>query len=257
MSKKNKKFYKNVFISDIHLGTKATKSDLLSDFLSSFECETLWLVGDILDGWQMSKNSAYFPQQHVNIVRKILSKAKKGTIVKYVIGNHDDFLRKYQDLVHSFGNIQIENEFLFTSVSGKKYLVTHGDLYDGIVLHHKWLAYFGDTLYNLAVDLNTIVNKVRSYYGFNYWSLANFLKSKVKTALEFIFAFQTSVTREAKRRELDGVITGHIHVPHFEIIDGIEYWNDGDWTESCSAIVEHEDGKMEIIYVKELQNEDN
>ena len=247
----SKKHYKTVFISDTHLGTKACNAELLSEFISSFTCDELFLVGDIIDGWQMAKNSAYFPQEHVNIVRKILTKAKKGTKIHYVIGNHDDFLRKFQDLIHTIGNIEIENEFIFRALNGKAYLVTHGDLYDTIVLYHRWLAHLGDTLYNWVVDVNNVVNRIRAYHGLNYWSLANFLKSRVKSALEFIYAYEGSIVKEAKKRGFGGVICGHIHVPAQKIIDDIEYWNDGDWCESCSAIVQHVDGTMEIIYWKQ------
>lgn len=246
-----KKHYKSVFISDLHLGSKSCKSDQLSKFLSSFTCEELYLVGDIIDGWQLSKGKSFFPQEHVNIIRKILTKAKKGTRIYYVIGNHDDFLRQYSDILFSIGNIHVANDFLFTSIIGKKYLVTHGDLYDAVVLYHEWVAKFGDTLYNLLVVINTAYNKIRSKFDLEYWSLSGFLKSKVKGALEFMCAFENLVTKEAKSRNLDGVICGHIHHPLMKYVNDIEYWNDGDWTESCSAIVEHMDGVMEIIYYTE------
>lgn len=250
-----KKHYKTVFISDLHLGSKTCKSEMLSKFLSSFTCEELYLVGDVIDGWQLSKGKSYFPQEHVNIVRKLLTKTKKGTKIYYVIGNHDDFLRKYSDLFHTIGNISIGTEFLFTSSIGKKYLVTHGDLYDAIVKYHIWVAKFGDTLYTALVHVNSILNKIRSRFNLEYWSLAGFLKHKVKGALEFICTFEDLVSKEAKQRGLGGVICGHIHFPSRKIVNGIEYWNDGDWTESCSAIVEYHDGTMEIIYYNEFIEE--
>lgn len=243
-----KAHYKTVFISDLHLGSKSCKSKELSKFLSSFTCDELYLVGDIIDGWQMAKGKSFFPQDHVNIIRKLLTKAKRGTKIYYVIGNHDDFLRQYSDILHTIGNISVSNEFLFVANNGKRYLVTHGDLYDAVVLYHEWVARFGDSLYNFLVWLNTILNKLRSRYKLEYWSLSGFLKSKVKGALEFIYAFEDLVTKEAKRRNLDGVICGHIHYADKKIINGIEYWNDGDWTESCSAIVENED--LEIIFYR-------
>jgi UDP-2,3-diacylglucosamine pyrophosphatase LpxH len=246
-----KAHYKTVFISDLHLGAKPCKSEQLSKFLSSFTCEELYLVGDILDGWQMAKGKSFFPQEHVNVIRKLLTKAKKGTKIYYVIGNHDDFLRQYSDILHTVGNISVANEFLFTSIIGKKYLVTHGDLYDAVVLYHEWVAKFGDTLYNSLVWMNTILNKIRSRYNLEYWSLSGFLKTKVKGALEFMYAFEDLVTKEAKKRSLDGVICGHIHHPMRKIVNEVEYWNDGDWTESCSAIIEHTDGFMEIFYFNE------
>lgn len=245
MSKKT--HYKTVFISDLHLGTKYCKDELLNNFLSSFKCDTLYLNGDILDVWNLSKKNSYFPQDHVNIIRKLLSKAKNGTQIKYVIGNHDDFLRKYHDLLSTFGNIEIADEFIFTSVLGNKYLVTHGDLYDQIILCHKWLAYTGDALYNWIVDINTVYNRVRSHLGLNYWSFAGFLKTKVKSALEFIYAFEVAVVHEAKRRGLHGCIVGHIHVPQDKELNGLHYLNCGCWTENCTAIVEHFDGTIELI----------
>lgn len=245
MSKKIQ--YRSVFISDTHLGTTYCQDEILSDFLSSFKCETLWLCGDIIDGWNLMKRRSHFPQDHVDIIRQLLTKAKKGTKIKYVIGNHDDFLRKYQDLVSSVGNIELANEFIFTSALNKKYLVTHGDLYDQVTLYHAWLAHLGDTLYNSIVDLNTVFNKIRRHFGMNYWSLATFLKTQVKSALEFIYAFEGAVIHEAKRRGLDGAIAGHIHSSADKQIDGLHYLNTGCWTETCTAVVEHYDGTIELI----------
>lgn len=249
-----KKHFKTVFISDLHLGSKACKTYQLDKFLSSFTTDELFLIGDIIDGYQLTKRNSYFPQDHVNIIRKILTKAKNGTKVYYVIGNHDDFLRKYTDLIHSLGNIMIGNEFLFTSLLGKRYLITHGDMYDSI-MKHQWLVHLGDNLYTILVDINTILNNIRRKFGFGYWSLAGYLKTKVKQSLEFINNFESLLVHEAKRKGLDGVICGHIHHSSFKIIDDIEYYNDGDFCDSCSAIVEHFDGVIEVINVQEYLDE--
>jgi UDP-2,3-diacylglucosamine pyrophosphatase LpxH len=243
----SKHHFKTVFISDLHLATKVSKVEELDKFLASFTCEKLYLVGDIIDGWAISKGNGYFHQSHVNIIRKLLSKAKNGTLVYYVIGNHDEFLRNYTDFISSVGNIRIADQFEFTTVTGLRYLVVHGDKFDNIILLHKWLAHLGDSLYNILVTLNGWLNKIRQKFGFTYWSLAGFLKTKVKSALEFVYSFERTLSVEAKRKGFNGIIAGHIHVASDKIVDDIHYLNCGDGVESCTAIVETFDGELKII----------
>jgi UDP-2,3-diacylglucosamine pyrophosphatase LpxH len=240
--------YRTVFLSDLHLGSKACKAEALSNFLSTFTCDTLYLVGDIIDFWAMSRSSTYFPQEHVNIIRKLLTKAKKGTKIKYVIGNHDENLRDYIDLASTFGNIKLANEFIFEQMNGQIYLVTHGDLYDQVTVHYKWVAKFGDIAYTLLVDLNTWLNRIRRRFKMDYWSLSGFLKNKTKSVLEFIYAFESAVVKEAKHRSCTGAICGHIHHPCIKMIDDMDYINIGDGVENCSAIVENDYGHLELIY---------
>ncbi len=241
--------YQTVWISDIHLGTKGSKVEYLDGFLHSIECENLFLVGDVIDGWHMGRGSTYFPQSHVNILRRFLNKARHGTKVKYIIGNHDEFFRKYVDFIGNvdFGNIEIGDEFIHTTADGRTIWITHGDLYDGVVRLHKWISHLGDIGYNLLIMLNGIFNDVRKIFGFPYWSLSAYIKHKVKRAVEFINSFEDAVAKQCKRMGYDGVVCGHIHHAEIKDIDGITYYNDGDWVESCTALVEHFDGKMEII----------
>lgn len=241
--------YRTVWISDIHLGTKGCKHQYLDDFLHSIECDTLFLVGDIIDGWAMSRGSTYFPQGHVNIVRRFLNKARHGCKVKYVIGNHDEMLRKYHDFLYNlnFGNVEIADEFDHITADGRKLWVTHGDLYDGITRYHKWVSHFGDLAYTVLIQANRYFNSIRKMFGAPYWSLSAYLKKKVKRAAEFINSFEDAVSHEAHKRGVDGVVCGHIHFAEIKDLNGVTYYNDGDWVESCTALVEHDDGRMEII----------
>jgi UDP-2,3-diacylglucosamine pyrophosphatase LpxH len=255
MAKKLK--YRTVWISDIHLGTRGSKVKYLEDFLNSFECEKLYLVGDIIDGWQFGRSAAYWPQSHVNIIRKILSKARKETEIYYVIGNYDEFLRKYLDYfedVH-LGNIYLGNEFIHDTVDGRQLLVIHGDLFDGVTRYHKWLSHLGDISYGILLRLNSIFNKVRQTLGMGYWSLSRYLKYKVKSAVSFIDSFEESLEKEARRRGLDGVVCGHIHCAEIKENE-VSYYNDGDWVESCTALVEHFDGTIEIVQWHKIGHED-
>ena len=248
--------YKTIWISDIHLGTKGCQSTLLDNFLSSVKCEQLYLVGDIIDGWNLSRSSSYFPQEHVNILRRFLSKARKGTKIYYVVGNHDEFLRKYLDFFESkdLGNIHIANEFVHTTVDGKQLWVIHGDLYDGVTRYHKWISHAGDMAYNTLIAINGIFNKIRQRMGLGYWSLSAYLKHKVKQAVEFIVSFEDTVINECKKKGYDGVICGHIHHAEIKTIDDVTYYNDGDWVESCTALVENFNGTIEIIKWHTIRN---
>ena len=236
--------YRTVFLSDIHLGTRGCQAGILLDFIRGMECETLYLVGDIIDGWKL-KSGWYWPQSHNDVVQKVLRMARKGTRVIYIPGNHDDRVRDFCG-VH-FGGVIVARDAIFETAAGKRYLVTHGDEFDGVINHAKWLAFLGDWAYRALLSLNTTWNLVRRRMGFGYWSLSAFVKVKVKNALQFIENFEAAVADEARRRGVDGVICGHIHKAEMRMIGGIEYINDGDWVESCTALVEHADGRLELI----------
>lgn len=236
--------YKSVFISDIHLGTKMSRADKLLDFLKTFECEKLYLVGDIVDGWAMSKTQ-YWPQHHNDVVQKILRKARKGAEIYYIPGNHDEFLRNYVDT--DFGNIHVVNETVHVGIDGKKYLVIHGDQFDAVINNAKWLAKIGSWAYDFSISINLFVHKVRNFFGLPYWSLSSYLKYKVKKAVNFISNYESCLANYAKTKDVDGVICGHIHHPNICDIDDITYINCGDWVESCSAIVEDYEGNYKLI----------
>ena len=245
--------YRAIWISDIHLGTPGCKAEYLLDFLRWNESEQLYLVGDIIDGWQLKKGW-YWRQSHNDVVQKILRKSRKGTRVTYIAGNHDEVLRQFLGM--AFGDIEILDEATHELLDGRRLWITHGDLFDGIIQHAKWLAYLGDSLYSFILRLNNSFNHARHKLGLSYWSLSQYLKHKVKNAVSFITEFETVLTDEARRRGYDGVLCGHIHRPEIREINGILYCNDGDWVESCTALVEHHNGKWEIItWTKEKDNE--
>jgi UDP-2,3-diacylglucosamine pyrophosphatase LpxH len=240
--------YKTVWISDVHLGSKAANVDFLNNFLKSFDCETLYLVGDFIDGWQLKRNFSYFPQTHMNVIKNILSKAKEGTKVKYIIGNHDELLRSYLDFFEGkdFGNISLMNDDVYQTKDGKHLWVVHGDLYDSVIRNYKWVSHVGDVGYEILLKINKLYNFFRRKLGLNYWSFSSYIKFKVKKAVKFIFAFEETLVKECKKRECDGVITGHIHCPTIKEIDGITYFNDGDWCENNTALIEDYDGNFFI-----------
>jgi UDP-2,3-diacylglucosamine pyrophosphatase LpxH len=236
--------YKSIFISDVHLGSRGCRADALLDFLKKARSDNLFLIGDIIDLWAMSRK-VYFPQDHVNVISKILKRSKEGAKVTYVVGNHDETFR---DLIpFTFGDVEIVNEAIYSAIDGRSLLITHGDDYDQIVLHAKWVAKLGDIGYGLLLRSNRWINFIRNKLGLDHWSLSNFVKSKVKSAANFIGGYEHAVAKAVKDRHLDGVICGHIHHAEIKEIDGITYMNDGDWVESCTALVEHHDGRFEII----------
>jgi UDP-2,3-diacylglucosamine pyrophosphatase LpxH len=245
--------YKTIFISDVHLGTKDCKAELLNNFLKNNSCDTLYLVGDIIDGWKIQQNKWRWKQTHTNVVRRILGYAKRGTRVIYIAGNHDEFLRQMLPYNINLGNVEIYNQFEHIGVDGKHYLVTHGDLFDGITRLAPWIAFLGDKAYDVILTINTHYNYFRRRCGWGYWSLSKFLKARVKRAVDFIFRFEKNLSAYCKRKGYDGVICGHIHHAEIKEIDGTIYMNDGDWVESCSALVEHENGKWEIVTWNELK----
>jgi UDP-2,3-diacylglucosamine pyrophosphatase LpxH len=237
--------HRTVFISDIHLGTPGCQAQALLHFLRCNPCDTLYLVGDIVDGWQLRRRW-FWPQAHNDVVQKLLRKARKGCRVVFVPGNHDEFARHF--LGHNFGDIEVVEDALHTTADGRRLWVMHGDHFDGVIQYAKWLAHVGDTLYELTLKLNRHLNSLRARMGLPYWSLSQYLKHKVKTAVNFVSDFEKAVAQEARSRGYDGVVCGHIHRPEMRTIDGTLYCNDGDWVESLSALVEHADGRLEIVH---------
>ncbi len=235
---------RTIFISDIHLGTSGCQAHALLDFLRVTRCDYLYLVGDIVDGWQLRRRW-FWPQAHNDVVQKVLRAARKGTRVIFIPGNHDEFARRYEG--HEFGGIAVMNECIHTTADGRKLWVTHGDLFDGVIQCAKWLAYLGDQAYEFTLKLNRTFNILRARIGLPYWSLSQYLKHKVKRAVSYVSDFETAVAHEAKRRGLDGVVCGHIHRAEMREIEGVLYCNDGDWVESLTALVEHADGRLELI----------
>ena len=236
--------HRTIFISDTHLGTRGCKAEALADFLAHNECETLFLVGDIVDGWQM-KRRWYWTAAQDRVVAEILRKVDHGTRVIFVPGNHDEFARDYAGRL--FGGIEIVNETIHQGADGKHYLVLHGDRFDGVITSAKWLAHLGDRAYGLMLRANTLLFAVRKRMGLPYWSLSQWLKHKVKNAVEYISRFEEVVAAEAARRGVDGVVCGHIHHAEIRRIGDVLYLNDGDWVESCTALVEDARGHMEIL----------
>ena len=236
---------RTVWISDIHLGTPGCQADALLGFLRSVESDTLYLVGDIVDGWQL-RRSWFWPQAHSDVVQKLLRKARKGTRVVFVPGNHDEFARRY--VGHNFGGIDVVEDCIHVLADGRRLWVTHGDLFDGVIQCARWLAHLGDHAYELTLRVNRWFNVARARLGLPYWSLSKYLKLKVKRAVSYVGDFEAAVAREAARRQVDGVVCGHIHHAEVRHFDGILYCNDGDWVESRTALVEHLDGRLEILH---------
>ena len=241
--------FRTIWISDIHLGTKGCNHELLIDFLDHTDSETMYLVGDIIDGWRLRKRF-YWPAEHNDIVWRILKRARRGTRIVYIPGNHDEMIRPFAGM--NFGGVEIERAAFHTTADGRRLMVLHGDEFDTIMLAHRWLAFAGDAAYHLMMKLNGWVAAIRKRLGLPYWSISKAAKHKVKNAVEFISRYEEVVARAAAERGLDGVVCGHIHTADFRtfVQDGarVEYWNDGDWVEGCNALVEHFDGRMEILH---------
>lgn len=237
--------YRSVFISDLHLGTPGCQAAALLDFLKAHPSDYLYLVGDIVDGWQLRRRW-YWPQAHNDVVQKLLRSAHKGCRVIYVPGNHDEFARQF--VSHKFGGIEVLEEAVHTTADGRKLWVVHGDYFDAVVQCAKWLAYLGDNLYEFTLKLNRHLNHLRGRLGLPYWSLSAYLKHKVKKALNYVTDFEVAVAAEARRRGHQGVVCGHIHRAEMRSIDGILYCNDGDWVESRTALVEDADGRLELVH---------
>ena len=236
--------HRTIFISDVHLGTRGCKAELLADFLAHNDCKTLYLVGDIIDGWRMKRNW-FWNASHSAVVNAILHKVEEGTRVVFIPGNHDEVFRDYCGL--NLAGVELKPEAIHETADGREMLVLHGDHFDGIVTYARWLAHLGDRAYAFALVANDVFNVVRRRLGLPYWSLSAYLKHKVKNAASFISNFEQAVAREARARDVDGVIAGHIHHAEVKRIDGILYCNDGDWVESCTALTEDARGHFEIV----------
>jgi UDP-2,3-diacylglucosamine pyrophosphatase LpxH len=245
--------YRAIFISDLHLGTPGCQAEALLSFLKHNSSEYLYLVGDIVDGWQL-KRRWHWPQAHNDVIQKLLRRARKGTRVVYIPGNHDEFARQFVN--HQFGGVELLEEAEHTLADGRRLWLTHGDYFDAVVQYAKWLAHVGDNLYELTLRLNRYVAKLRAHLGLPYWSLSAYLKHKVKSALNYVTAFEDALAQEAKRRGFHGVVCGHIHRAQIREIDGVLYCNDGDWVESRSAMIENFDGSLELLFWDPLTMED-
>ena len=244
---------RSIFLSDIHLGTRACQAEQLLDFLREHPAERVYLVGDIIDFWSMSRGIVWTPAQNT-VVQKVLRRARHGERVFLIPGNHDEALREYVDT--AFGDIEVVREMVHVAADGRRYLVTHGDEFDQVTRYHRWVAVLGDIAYNLLVRINGLISWWRRRLGIpGYWSLAGYAKRRVKTAVNFIFDFEDSVVHAARERKLDGVICGHIHWAAIRDIAGITYINCGDWVDSCTAIVEHADGRMELVHWQGTRSE--
>ena len=240
-----RRHYRTVWISDIHLGTRGCNAAMLIDFFDHVDCDTMYLVGDIIDGWRLKKR-LFWPPEHNDIVWRVLKRARRGTRVVYIPGNHDEMFRQFAGL--DFGGVEIALQAVHTTADGRKLLVLHGDEFDAIMLAHRWLAFAGDTAYTALMKVNYVVNRVRTALGLPYWSLSKMAKNKVKNAVQFIGRYEDTVAHEAQLRGVDGVVCGHIHHAEIRAIEGVDYYNDGDWVEGCTALVEHADGHMEVLH---------
>jgi UDP-2,3-diacylglucosamine pyrophosphatase LpxH len=239
------KRYRAIFISDLHLGTPGCQALELLEFMKAYPSDYLYLVGDIIDGWQLRRRW-YWPQAHNDVVQKLLRRARKGCRVIFVPGNHDEFARGF--VGHQFGGIEVVEDAVHVTVDGRRLWVTHGDYFDGVIQCAKWLAYVGDNAYEFTLRLNRYLNHLRAKVGLPYWSLSAYLKHKVKKAVNFISDFEVAVAHEARRRGHQGVVCGHIHRAEMREIEGVLYCNDGDWVESRTALVEHLDGRLELVH---------
>jgi UDP-2,3-diacylglucosamine pyrophosphatase LpxH len=247
--------YRSIFVSDVHLGTRGCQAELLNDFLKNHSCDNLYLVGDIIDGWRI-RSKFFWKESHSLVIRQVINKQRHGSKIVYVAGNHDEFLRPWLEHIFIEG-IDIVDSYDHIGVDGKKYLVTHGDLFDGITSLAPWLAHVGDGIYEFLIWFNRHFNRARNLFGLRYWSLSAYLKKNVKKSLDFIFEFEKNLVAYAKTKGYDGVVCGHIHTPEIKEIDGIAYMNDGDFVENCSALVEHMDGTWELIYWQNLYEPTN
>lgn len=236
--------YRAVFVSDVHLGTAGCQAKALLDFLKHHPSEQLYLVGDIIDGWQLRRRW-FWPQAHNDVVQKLLRRARKGCRVVFIPGNHDEFARAF--VGHQFGGIEVHADTVHTTADGRRLWVTHGDYFDAVIQRAKWLAYTGDYAYEFTLRMNRHLNNFRARLGLPYWSLSAYLKHKVKMALNYVTDFEKAVAQEARQRGHDGVVCGHIHRAEMRTIDGTLYCNDGDWVESRTALVEHMDGHLELV----------
>ena len=235
---------RTIFLSDVHLGTRGCRARLLAEFLAKHDAETLYLVGDIVDGWRLKKGW-HWPEDHNAVIQAILEKARGGTRVIFIPGNHDEVFRDYIGL--HLGGIELKRRDSFTAADGRRYLVTHGDEFDAVVANAKWLAYLGDSAYAALIWLNPKINMVRRLWSHRYWSLSKWSKQQVKQAVNYICKFEEVLALDARQKGFDGVICGHIHHASIREIGGIRYINTGDWVESCTAVIENAAGEMRLV----------
>jgi UDP-2,3-diacylglucosamine pyrophosphatase LpxH len=235
--------YRTVWISDVHLGTRGSQAAALLDFLKESEFETLYLVGDLIDIWAL-RRGIFWPQEHNDVIQKILRKGRKGTEIIYIVGNHDEFLSGF---LGSYASVTLQKNAIHIAADGRRLLVMHGHELDTVVQNLGWLAHAGDIGYTLLLRGNGLVNFFRHLFGLGHWSLSAYVKAEVKNVVSFIGQFEESVVRYAKDYDVDGVLCGHIHTASVRKIGAIDYFNTGDWVESCSAVVEHYDGRMELV----------
>lgn len=235
---------RSLFISDVHLGSQNSQADLLLDFLRCHDAEKIYLIGDIVDGWKLKRNW-YWPQSHNDVIQKLLRKGRKGAEIFYLPGNHDDFLRDFDE--SQFGSVTIVDRVVHEGLDGRRYLILHGDQFDLVVRNARWLAFFGDHAYEFAMKIDTVLNFARRRFGFGYWSLSAWAKMKVKNAVNFISEFERILSNAAAEEGAEGVICGHIHHAVIRDMNGRTYLNTGDWVESCTAIVETFEGRFELI----------
>jgi UDP-2,3-diacylglucosamine pyrophosphatase LpxH len=240
--------YRTIWISDIHLGTRACRADLLLDFLRRHDAEFIYLVGDIVDGWELKK-SWYWPQSHNDVIQKILRKVRKGTRVTYIAGNHDVGARLFVNL--SFGGVLFRKDAMHRTADDKVLWVTHGDRFDAAIRCSPLLAWLGGWGYDVANTANALISRIRSRLHLPHWSLAAEIKRRSRQVETYLAAFERAAVDAARRRGADGVVCGHIHTTAIRTIDGIIYCNDGDWVENCSALVEHQDGRLETLWWNE------
>jgi UDP-2,3-diacylglucosamine pyrophosphatase LpxH len=241
----DKKHYRTIFLSDIHLGTRGCQADRLLSFLKQHTCDELYLVGDIIDGWRMKSNGIYWPQDHNNVIRRVLTMAKRGTRVIYVTGNHDEFLRNHTPI--EIGNLCVVDKATHETADGRRILVVHGDQFDVITRYHRWIAWLGDVGYTVLLEINRLFNMLRNRFGHGYWSLSAWLKHKVKRAVNYIGDYEDALARHCRKQGFEGVICGHIHHAEISDFDGVTYMNCGDWVESCTALVEDGAGRFTIV----------
>lgn len=239
-----RRFVRSLFLSDIHLGTRACRIDDLLRFIDETEAETIYLVGDIIDGWRLKKK-VYWPESHGRFVKEMIRRAQNGVRVVFIPGNHDEIFRPLGQTVLS--GITLMPEVEHVTADGRRFLVIHGDQWDDICNHARWLAFLGDQLYECAIGMNRGINAVRRRMGLPYWSFSAWVKLRVKKAVQFISSFEGRVAQEVRQSHVDGVICGHIHHAEINAHDGFLYINTGDWVESCTALFEHHDGRLEIL----------
>lgn len=238
--------WRSIWISDVHLGSKDCKAELLNNFLKHHHADQVYIVGDFIDGWRMQAKGVYWQRSYTRLIRRLLKLSKQATPIYYITGNHDEFLRKWAN--NRLDNIQLLNRMVHTTKDNKRLLVIHGDQFDGVARAHHWLKFIGDKGYDLLMFLNRIYNRCRAKYGFGYWSLASFIKGRIKRAQTYIEDYEKGAAYAARKQGFDGIICGHIHHPAIKTINGIEYYNTGDWVESCTALAEDQQGKIHLLH---------